>query len=327
MSHTFAQRKATAAAHKTVFSTTSSAVGAIVTADMFFWKGQSNAIGNTVNTTEVVTCTPANIAMSIMRENPLSRWAIDPLKNGNSAAAHIAGSSPAPAFAQRWFDLTGRRSLVCNIPASGRGLLDPSSGLPHWAPTPHATSLVGGYEVVAGYPRDQIIQDACDTQDLHPTYARGLRIGVWCGGEADADRLALGQISGADWETGFHALIDHMKATWALDYMLVYGIGRLGTTSGEVDANETASRAAIRAAQIAVCNSRADTFLILNAAKEKGTVFNTLTLDGNGDWSNGWVYNLDGLHYTEKSWWAMGHTGARNAAILLGLASGSLIGV
>ena len=213
-------------------------------------------------------------------------------------------------------------NLRCTAP-----LLDPGGGTPHWAPTPYATSLVGGYEVVAGYPRAQIITDACDTQDLHPTYARGLRIGVWCGGEADADRLALGQITGAQWEAGFNTFIDHMKATWALDYMLVYGIGRLGTTSGEVDTNETASRAAVRAAQIAVCDARADTFLILNAAKEKGTVFNTITKDGNGDWSNGWLYNADGLHYMPESWQVMGHTGARNAAILLGMTTGSLIGV
>jgi len=202
-----------------VFSATSSGSGAFVTTDLFIATGQSNHGGNAVNTTHVTTCTPANIAMSLMRENPTARWAIDPLKNGNSAAAHIGGSSPAPAFAQRWFDLTGRRSLWCNIPVAGTGLLDPGGGTPHWAPTPYATSLVGGYEVVAGYPRDQIITDACDTQDLHPTYARGMRIGVWCG-------------------------------------------------------NETLSRAAVRAAQIAVCDARADTFLILNAAKGFGIVAN-----------------------------------------------------
>jgi len=217
--------------------------------------------------------------------------------------------------------------LWCNIPVAGTGLLDPGGGTPHWAPTPYATSLVGGYEVVAGYPRDQIITDACDTQDLHPTYARGMRVGVWCGNEADADRLALAQVTAGDIQTGFDAFITHMKTTWNLDYMLVYGIGRLGATSIEVDANETLSRAAVRAAQIAVCDARADTFLILNAAKEKGTVFNTITKDGNGDWSNGWLYNADGLHYMPESWQVMGHTGARNAAILLGLTSGSLIGV
>lgn len=326
MPHTFAQRKALAASNEALLRSTPAGAAAFVTTDLFIALGQSNIVATATNTTHVTTCAPSNIAASIERELA-GRWGLDPLKNGNSASDHIGGGSPAPAFAQRWFDLTGRRSLWCNIPVAGTGLLDPGGGTPHWAPTPHATSLVGGYEVVAGYPRDQIITDACDTQDLHPTYARGLRIGVWCGNEADADRLALGQITAGDIQTGFDAFITHMKATWSLDYMLVYGIGRLGTSSGAVDTNETASRAAVRAAQIAVCDARADTFLILTAAKEKGTVFNTITKDGNGDWSNGWLYNADGLHYMPESWQVMGHTGARNAAILLGLASGSLIGV
>ena len=87
------------------------------------------------------------------------------------------------------------------------------------------------------------------------------------------------------------------------------------------------SRAEVRAAQFSVAAMRPDTHIILNAAKEQGDPFNTMTLDANGDWASGFVFGPDGQHYLAPSYQVMGHTGAWNAAVHLGFASGPLIGV
>lgn len=177
------------------------------------------------------------------------------------------------------------------------------------------------YEFAAGYPRHGVITQAVDSFRIRPKMQRGLRIGRWCGSEADAQA----GVSKTVWKSAFNRLIDYMKTEWDLDYMLVDGIGRLGIDAAEVATN-AASRAEIRLAQIEVCNERADAFLVTNFAKEEGSPFNTLTVDGNGDWASGFSY-YDDQHYVPEAAKVMGHTGAWNASILLGFTEGALIGV
>lgn len=293
----------------------------IRTCDTFLVMGQSNAGATQENTTDVVV-TDDGVAFTILRE-PQPQYKLQgPLQNGASNSTFIGRSAPWPAFAQEWFDITGRKSLWSNTAFAGTPLHP--DGLPdasrHWATTPYATSMVGGSEASEEKPRDQIITDAVQVVDLHPRYDRGLTIGIWVGGEADGPRLFNGFLTQQDWENEFNLLIDKLKALWGMHYMLVYAMGREGTTSQEVDDNETdEGMLAVRNAQINVANSRSDTFIILDAAKEKGSPFNTLTVDGNGYWVSGWEYLVDGVHYTPPSYKTMGKTGARNAALALGL--------
>lgn len=291
--------------------------------DTFIVEGQSNAGATHENTTDVVITDPG-IAYSILRE-PQPRWGLQgPLQNGPSNSTFIGKSAPWPAFAQEWFDLTGRRSLwssqaFAGTPLHPQGLPDQSR---HWATTPYATSMVGGSDFAEEKPRDQVMQDAVDAIKLQPRFQKGYTIGIWVGGEADGPRLNNGFLTQAQWETEFNLLIDKMKADWGLDYMLVYEIGREGTTDAEVDANEVAQgMAAVRAAQNNVVNSRSDTFMVFAGAKEKGSPFNTMTVDGDGYHVSGFEYRADGVHYTAPSYKTMGKTGARNAALALGLAT------
>ena len=82
----------------------------------------------------------------------------------------------------------------------------------------------------------------------------------------------------------------------------------------------------VRDAQNAVAAKRSDTHIIFTKCKELGTPFNTITTDANGYWAGGWQSH-DGVHGALVSNEILGKTAARNAAILLGLTSGSLIGV
>lgn len=324
MALTISQRKALAARNMALWTEVAPAAAAAASQvfDQFAAIGQSNNAGNGLNPLYGVTC-DAGTAYSVER-NPQPRYDLDPFMSGSNPSSHFTQASPWPAFAKKWYDLTGRRSLWCGMAEAGTPLLD-YGGAAQWMPEPYATSLVGGYEEPAGWPKDGTLTDFFDTRELHPRMTRGLRIACWCGGEADATKIEDATITGADWEEGFNTFVDHLKATWGFDYVLVFATGRLGTLEAEVDANETASRAELRAAQLAVCTSRSDVILALNTAKEKGTVFNTLTLSGDY-WANGWEYT-DGQHYSALAYRTMGYTGAWNAAVQLGLTSGATIGI
>lgn len=283
--------------------------------------GQSNAGATQENTTDVVVTDPG-VAFTILR-SPQPRYGLQgPLQNGASNSTFIGRSAPWPAFAQEWFEQTGRKSIVSSTAFAGtplhpQGLPDQSR---HWATTPYATSMVGGSEFAEDKARDEIIDDAVQVVDLHPRYDRGLTIGIWVGGEADGPRLFNGFLTQQQFEDEFHLMIDKAKASWGMDYMFVYALGREGTTSLEVDDKETTQgMAAVRQAHYNVVNARSDTFLVFDGAKEKGSPFNTLVIDGSGYWVSGFEYLVDGVHFTPPSYKTMGKTGARNAAIALGL--------
>lgn len=324
---TYQNHAAFAARHKSFLAGTTRA-DLIKTCDTFLVIGQSNAGATFTNTTDVVV-TETDVAWTILREPQPRRTLQGPLQNGASNSTFIGQSAPWPAFAQEWYDLTGRRSVWSNVAFAGTPLHP--EGLPdnsrHWATTPYATSMCGGSEAGEEKPGEEILDDAVQTRALYPKLAEGMTFGVWVGGEADGPRLYNGFLTQQEFEDEFNLLIDKFKSRWGMDYMLVYGMGREGTDSAEVDTKETTEgMAAVRQAQINVCNDRSDTLLILNAAKEKGSPFNTLSVDGNGRWSAGWSYQADGVHYLPESYKTMGVTGAWNTAVHLGLQEGSLIG-
>lgn len=288
--------------------------------DLFYVLGQSNAAGTTPSPATVSIAAPANAAAGILRAPQPDRTISRPFRNGSPNTPHFGASAPWPWFADRWYSLTWRMSYWCALAVGGQCLVPASvpDVAQHWSPADLTKCLAADFTYAAGgetQTRRALIHDAVTTRRLNPAGVPGKRIVVWCQGEQDAVAgIANNRIRGADYQAHLNMLFDFMRSAYMIDHFLIFALGRRGTDPESISSNEN-NHGPIREAQLSVAASRADTYLVLDAARETGT----LTVDEQGYHVSGWDYQDDGVHYTSESYRAMGLTGAVNAATALEL--------
>lgn len=289
-----------------------------VLTDIFYVMGQSNAAATISNASGFST--DADVAWGVTRSPQADRGLSGPFQNGASHTAHWGESSPFPHFAQVWYDATGRRSVWGAFAYSGTILcsITNPSATDQWSVEDMSKSLVGDYTFGSDvFTRRQLLGHVKDAVAYEPRLRAGNTYVIWCQGEADADVGASGIEE--EYETQLDALFTFLKTEIGVTAFFIYELGRKGTDASEVATNE-ANRVAVRNAQNAVAASRADTHIIFDKAKEEGSPFNTLTVNGTGRWQAGFAYEADGQHYTTASYKAMGLSGADNALAAEGLA-------
>lgn len=287
--------------------------------DIFYVMGQSNAVGSTPvpNTVpHVTTIGQAYAAQYTPRDPYLLGY---PFQNGGSASAGFGQSSAWPHFATQWFADTGRRSIWINLAVAGTPLIKTSLADPanHWDVSEISKCLIGTYTYTPGgedKARNEMILDVDRALQVNPNFSINNRFGIWVQGEADANVSA----TRANYSDRLDALFQYAQDTYGLEYFGISELGRKGTDSTDVDSNET-NYTTIRNAQGDVATDRADTFMMFQGCKEKGSPFNTLVADGSYLHTSGWAYQADGVHYTDIATRCLGRTCARNLATQMGL--------
>ena len=278
--------------------------------DVFICCGQSNSVGGT---------TPNGIPFNgVIDQNfggvysPRDPYIFDnPFKNGSTPTATWGQSSPWPHFAYQWYQDTGRASVWLNLAVAGTPLMKTSipAGANHWDVTELNKCLLADYTYTPGAEtrtRRQMIQDFYDAIAENPRLQIGEKHLTWVQGEADAN---IGSPDPAGYEVALNNLFDFAKTNYGIQYFSIFGLGHKGDNASQIASWESFSYAAFRNIQSNVANNRADTFFVLNAAKETGP----LTVDANYFHISGWDYSVaDNVHYTSESYRCMGRTGARN---------------
>jgi hypothetical protein len=278
------------------------------TTDTFFVCGQSNAAQTTPapNTTTTLVTAPG-VAWGL---HPNTGELLGPFQNGSSSTNGFGQSNGWVYFAETWKALTGHNSLWLPLAVAGTPLVPASipGSAYTWSVSDLTKSLVGSYTYTAGgetNPRASMFSYPVTAAAVNPGLSLGKRYVLWVQGEADANSVPLGRLTGADYVTELNNLFTYMKTNYAIDYFLVVELGRKGTEPVEI-ANNEAAYTTIRAAQASVVDSRADTHFVSTAPKSTST----LTVDGSGYWVSGWDYQGDGVHYTSESYRALGKTAA-----------------
>jgi hypothetical protein len=281
-------------------------------ADMFYVLGQSNAGGAQPVPCPIPFVTSAGVAYGMTRYPQPDRGISGPFQNGNSVTPGFGQSAAWPHFAERWFTLTGRRSLWGNYAWAGTAMTPQANPAQNWSPIDPSKSLIRDVTMAGDqYDRKTLLAQLADGARLLARFNIKKRIAVWVQGEADSDA----GVGTADYITHLELMIADLKSRLNLDYFLIYELGRKGTDSGSIAANEPA-KALIRKAQAIVCAKRDDTFMVFSGCKQEGA----LTVNGSGYHVSGWEYLVDGVHNTAEAQRCMGLTSARNAATILSAA-------
>lgn len=291
-------------------------------ADLFLVCGQSNAAGSTPVPNTVPYTTPNDVAFAVQYGNKSPQQFDFPFKNGSTPSQGWGQSNAWPHFAYQWFTDTGRRSVWLNFSVAGTCLRKESipGTQQHWDVSDLSKCLVANITYTDGgetKTRAQMFADAIQAYSVNPKLRLGKRYVVWVQGEADANSYTV--TSTSQYEERLNAIFDYMKTNMLIDHFAIFGLGRKGTDATQVATFESQSYAAFRNAQKNVADSRSDTTLVFEGAKELGTPFNTLNVDANFFHVSGMAYQADGVHLTSEGYRCMGRTGARNMALALGL--------
>lgn len=290
--------------------------------DVFLCCGQSNSAGSTPVPNTVPFVTSDGIAYSGQYGSRDPMMMGFPFQNGNSVTPGWGQSSAWPHFAEQWFMDTGRASVWLNFAVAGTCLCKESipGTSQHWDVSELSKCLAADIIYTAGgetKTRREMFADLLTAIRVNPKLRLGNIYATWVQGEADAN--AYNTTSPAQYQERLNALIDFLVATYGVQHFGIVGLGRKGDSESLVDQWETNSYAAFRAAQKNVADARADTTLIFEGMKEKGSPFNTLTADANFLHIAGMAYQADGVHLTSEGYRCMGRTAARNMAVALGL--------
>jgi hypothetical protein len=292
------------------------------TVDFFLCCGQSNSAGSTPVPNTVPFTTSAGVAYSGQYGVRSPQMLATPFQNGGSVTPGWGQSNAWPHFAEQWYLDTGRRSVWFSFAVAGTCLRKESipGTSQHWDVSELSKCLAADMTYTDGgetKPRRDMYADVLRAITLNPKVKLGKRYVTWVQGEADANGVSV--TSPAQYQERLDALFTFMKTTYAIDHFGIVGLGRKGDNESLVDQWEADSYAGIRGAQTAVANARADTTLIFSGMKEKGTPFNTLTVDANYLHLAGMAYQSDGVHLTSEGYRCMGRTAARNMAVALNL--------
>jgi hypothetical protein len=280
------------------------------TTDTFFVAGQSNAAQTTPVPNSIPFTTSAGVAWG---QNYNSVGLLGPFQNGSSSTSGWGQSNGWVHFAETWKTLTGHSSVWLNLAVAGSPLVPASQpgGEYFWSVSDLSKSLAGTYTYTAGgetLTRTSMFGLPDQSFAKNPGLVSSKRYFIWVQGEADANSLALGRLTGDDYKNELNSLFTYVKANYDIDYFIIVELGRKGNDLPTIEANEL-SYAPIRTAQAAVATMRTDTHVLFTGCKST----DILLVDGSGYWLNGMDYQADGVHYTAESYRAIGKTLALNA--------------
>lgn len=168
--------------------------------DVFVIGGQSNATGHGTGGPAI----PSGIALKYFNDT-LSSATGDPI--GSTGTAW-------PAFARRWYSITGRK--ICFVPAavSGSALLPAAAaGFGDWSSSGSLFSAM-----------TDKVTDAMSALSLagwEPSF-RGM---LWSQGEAEAVAMSLGKVTAASYKAALENLVDRFVAAFPLSNLFIIQTG------------------------------------------------------------------------------------------------------
>jgi hypothetical protein len=242
--------------------------------DLFFCAGQSNTRGRGDSTLSYVV---AKLRSYFFSEGVLYH-SEDPMPNINGEANT---GSLFPAFGKRWAEITNRGSIFCNA-AKGGSTIVVDDGFGLWRK---------GVDIYYS----NMISEALDTINFienKTTFQIMSKNMIWGQGENDANN----NVSTADYQSRLDTLFTDFKADLGIDNFF---INALGKRSDGLYVNEYNL---VRNGQYNVANSRADTYIITDIAKnfpEEGKM------------------SADNVHYSQAGYNEQGTLGADNILSIL----------
>ena len=192
------------------------------------------------------------------------------LKADNPTTGGSTDGGPRPAFANKWYELTGRGVMYIEQGKGATALLAAANaGSGYWA--------VGGtlYSPARDAMNDAIAQLAVSGVTV------ANKIVIFCQGERDSQAINGTTVTGALYQAELENLIDTFDAqiTGGIDAFLISELGAESSFSGEADWAE------IRAAQNAAASSRALATMAFTGAKDfpnEGKMYDSLHYNQTG---------------------------------------------
>lgn len=258
--------------------------------DVFVVSGQSNAVGYGVYTLTASSSSGAfydwNSASPTYRQfhTPIA----DPVYVSTRGGAWVS-------FVDRYYELTGRHSIIVNVGSGGAAVTDYGTTTNTWADNAYGTLRTSRAAVLANLKTDL-------ANDGRRYRIAGL---LWCQGESEGGRILANQVTAADYKAGTIDVWSWFRTQLGKPNLPIF-VSQIGYADAcFTNEDRKIAYEAVQLAQTELCNSQQNVYMGFNGAKD------FYSSDGTR------LHMSDSIHYDATGYHLMGQALAEKAAQIL----------